>query len=58
MNMRDTLKEVEEFNHTKEELDEGFLAFLRTGAITLNTTKGIQTEKNPTEVQRTPWSGF
>lgn len=45
MNMRDALKEVEEFNHTKEELDEGFLAFLRTGAITLNTTKGIQTGK-------------
>ena len=38
-------EEVEEFNHTKEELDEGFLAFLRTGAITLNTTKGIQTGK-------------
>ena len=45
MSMRVALKEVEEFNHTKEELDEGFLAFLRTGAITLNTTKGIQTGK-------------
>lgn len=52
MNMRDALKEVEQFSSDQEQLDESLVALIRTGAITINVAKGVQTGKKVQQKSR------
>ena len=52
MRMRDALEEVKEFSNAEEQLDESILSFLRTGAITVNVAKGVQSGKKVQQKSR------